>query len=195
MEAAQFKTPYEKYLLDGIEEEKRNLDRLYDEFARTGPLNKQLLKRKIDETLQNIELLNKELSKYGKGLSWLREPSKERDEKAVHLEKVQEEPQPASPTPQAPKPTAGSRPAVGTPIGSPRPSVGTPVGKSSIGTTDSKPMVGTPAKGPNVGTPAQTPITQPTPSNSPNANSTTTPTQTKPSGRPRIGKPLTEQKS
>ena len=76
MEATQYKTPYEKYLRGEIDEQKKYLDSLYDEFARTGPVNKQLLKRKIDETLQNIDLLGKELAKFGYGLSWLRERSK-----------------------------------------------------------------------------------------------------------------------
>jgi hypothetical protein len=143
MEASLNLTPYEKYLFESIEQEKKNLDNLYDKFAHSGPLNKQLLKRKIDETLQNIGLLSKDLEKYRVGLSWLREPSKERDEKAESLEKIQEEPQakpaasPAKPAaaPTAPRPSVGT-PVVGTPT--PRPTVGTPQASSP------RPRVGTP---------------------------------------------------
>ena len=122
----------------------------YNEFARSNSLKKQVLKRKIDETIQNIELLQKQLEKYGAGLSWLREPSRERDEKAEHLEKIQEEPQKAASTPSTP----AAKPVVGTP----RASVGTPVGtKPSVG-TPVKPQIGTPggAPKPTVGTPKQT---------------------------------------
>ena len=110
METAQYKTPYEKYVREGIDAEKRNLDNLYNEFAKSNSINKQVVKRKIDETIQNIELLQKQLEKYGAGLSWLREPSKERDEKAEHLEKIQEEPQKPATAPSTPaaKPTVGS---------------------------------------------------------------------------------------
>ena len=147
--------PYEKYIQEEIIIEKTNLDRLYSEFAKSNSIGKEILKRKIDETLQNIELLQKELEKYGAGLSWLREPSKERDEKAEHLEKIQEEPKPAA-TPA--KPVAGAvRPSVGTPVGA-KPSVVTPV-KPQVGTpVGAKPTVGTPK--PAVGTPVGTPRPQ-----------------------------------
>jgi len=159
LETAQYKTPYERYIRENIDEEKKNLDNLYDEFAKTNSINKQIVKRKIDIANQNIELLKHELEKYGSGLSWLREPSKDRDEKAEHLEKIQEEPQAkpataaATPTPGA-RPTVGmSRPSVDTTIGAPRPAVGTP--KPQIGTpTGTKPAVGTPVgTRPQVGTP------------------------------------------
>ena len=153
VENTQYKTPYERYIRENIDEEKKNLDNLYNEFAKSNSINKQIVKRKIDIANQNIELLKQELEKYGSGLSWLREPSKDRDEKAEHLEKIQEEPQAkpatagATSTPGA-KPTVGTpRPSIGTPVGAPRPSVGTP--KPQIGTpTGTKPAVGTP-----VGTP------------------------------------------
>ncbi len=136
METAQYKTPYEKYVREGIDAEKRNLDNLYNEFAKSNSINKQVVKRKIDETIQNIELLQKQLEKYGAGLSWLREPSKERDEKAEHLEKIQEEPQKPA--------TAPSTPAAKPTVGSPRPSVGTPVGAKPAAGTPVKPQIGTP---------------------------------------------------
>jgi hypothetical protein len=148
VEAPWTGTPYERYVLESIEQEKKNLDSLYDKFAHSSILNKQLLRRKIDETLQNIELLSKDLEKYRAGLSWLREPSKERDEKAQSLEKIQEEPQakpaavkPAA-APSAPRPSVGTS-VVGTP--SPRPIIGTPQAsppRPRIGT----PVVGTPKK-------------------------------------------------
>jgi hypothetical protein len=149
---AQYRTLYEKYIQEEIAVEKTNLDRLYSEFAKSNSIGKEILKRRIDETLQNIELLQKELEKYGAGLSWLREPSKERDEKAEHLEKIQEEPKPAA-TPSKPA-TGAVRPSVGTPVGA-KPSVGTPV-KPQVGTpVGAKPTVGTPK--PVVGTPVGTP--------------------------------------
>ncbi|MDG6998406.1 MAG: hypothetical protein JRN15_04750 [Nitrososphaerota archaeon] len=191
----QFKTPYEKYLLQGIAEEKKHLDSLYDQFARTSSVNKRLLKRKIDKTLENIDLLGRELAKYGYGLSWLREPSKERDEKAEHLEKIAEEQQaaPAAPAPAKPA-VGGARPTIGTPVGA-KPSVGTPAGaKPTVGSpVASRPSVGVPVGKPTVGTPAQ-PSTQQPAENAPAANTATSP-PTQPSGRPRIGKPLTEEKS
>jgi hypothetical protein len=156
VETSQYKTPYERYVRENIEEEKRNLDNLYNEFAKSNSINKQIVKRKIDIANQNIELLKTELEKYGAGLTWLREPSKDRDEKAEHLEKIQEEPQ-AKPAPVAAPTTPAGRPTVGTP----RPSVGTPIGaKPSIGTPrptvgTAKPSVGTPvgAPKPTIGTP------------------------------------------
>ena len=79
------KTPYEEYLRQSLVDERARLDSLYNEFAKSGPVRKQILKGKIDEALQNIDLLSHDLDKYNSGLSWLREPSKERDEKAEHL--------------------------------------------------------------------------------------------------------------
>jgi hypothetical protein len=152
----QYRTPYEKYILKNIDEEKKNLDNLYNEFAKSGSINKQLLKRKINETIENIELLKKELEKYRMGLSWLREPSKIRDEKAEHLEKIPEEPQQAA-TPVATPSTPAGRPTVGTP----RPSVGTPIGsKPIVGTPSPQPQAGTPAARPTVGTPVGQPRPQ-----------------------------------
>lgn len=192
------KTPYEKYLLEGIDEEKKQLDRLYDEFAKTGPVNKQLLKRKIDKTLENIDLLGKELAKYGYGLSWLREPSKERDEKAEHLEKVAEEPQAAEASSNQPKPSTGAtRPIIGTPVGA-KPSVGTPVAKPAVGASvASRPSVGTPVGKPTVGTPVGKQGGTPAqPLDTEKAPENTAPASTpKPSGRPRVGKPLKDEKS
>ncbi len=164
METSQYRTPYEKYVRENIDAEKRKLDSLYDEFARSNSLTKQVLKRRIDETLQNIELLQKDLEKYGAGLSWLREPSKDRDVKAEHLEKIQEEkpaPPPATkPASGAPRPTVGApvgKPSVGTPVGA-KPTVGTPVGKPQIGTpAGARPQIGSPVGAkPQVGTPVGT---------------------------------------
>ncbi|MHB2036753.1 MAG: hypothetical protein ACYCPW_08450 [Nitrososphaerales archaeon] len=191
METAQYKTPYERYIRESIDEEKKNLDNLYNEFAKSNSINKQIVKRKIDITNQNIELLKQELEKYGVGLSWLREPSKDRDEKAEHLEKIQEEPQAkpatAAATSPAARPAVGTpRPSVGTPVGAPRPSIGTP--KPQIGTpTGTRPAVGTPK--PAVGTPVGTARPQ-----------VGTPVGTRPQvgtpvgTRPQVGTPKTEVK-
>ena len=134
MQVAKEMTPYEEYLKEAILLEKRNLDDLYDKFAHSR-LGKQVIKRRIDETLQNIDLLSLELAKYDLGLSWLRESSELRDVKSKQLEKLKEEPQ-AKPATPAARPAASVRPTIGTPV---KPSVGTPVGTS-------RPMIGTPKK-------------------------------------------------
>src|ERR1700730_6074844 len=109
-------TPYEQFLRQSIEEQKAERDKLFNEFARANPFRKQLLKRKIEEINQNLGLLSADLEKYKEGLEWLREPSKERDEKAEHLPKLAKEeatPAPAAaPTGSAPKPGV-TRPTIG----------------------------------------------------------------------------------
>ena len=65
------KTPYEEYLRQSITDEKARLDSLSDEFAKSNPIKKQILKRHIEEAVQNIELLSADLEKYGHGLWWL----------------------------------------------------------------------------------------------------------------------------
>src|SRR5271165_4100225 len=115
-------TPYEEYLRRSITSEKARLDSLYNDFAKSNPIKKQILKRQIAEAIQNISLLSTDLAKYGHGLSWLREPSKEREEKAEHLPKLEKEaaaPAPAKPA-AAPGPAkpAVTRPTIGKPVGS-----------------------------------------------------------------------------
>ena len=132
------KTFYEKFLQESLEETRKQLDELYNEFARSNSVRKQALKLQIDEAKQNIEILSHDLEKYDQGLSWLREASKNRDFKSEHLEKVQVAEAENKPAPQVPaRPAAGAqtaptRPMVGTPVGGTRPTVG-------------KPVVGTPA--------------------------------------------------
>lgn len=133
-------TPYENFLLESLEETRKKLDTLYNEFARANSVRKQALKGEIDAVKQNIEILTRDIEKYGLGLTWLREASKSRDLKSEHLEKVQiaeAENKPAPATPSATTSQAApARPTVGTPIGTPRPTIGKPVG--------AKPVVGTP---------------------------------------------------
>jgi len=125
-------TPYEEYLRQSITLERQRLDSLYTEFAKSDPIRKRILKGKIDEALQNIDLLSQDLGKYKNGLSWLREPSKERDEKAEHLPKLEKEaaaPPPAST--QATKPGQPAKPVVA------RPTIGKPIGTVSGSTSSS----------------------------------------------------------
>ena len=186
------KTPYEGYLKQSISEEKARLDSLYNEFAKSNPIKKQILKHQIAEAMQNIELLSADLGKYGHGLSWLREPSKERDEKAEHLPKLEKE---AIPTAAAAKPVTpgqakpvSTRPTIGKPVGSNNtPPIGQPV--------TPRPSVGTPVARPKIGTPVGTPNSQAptTPVQPPNANSVqapvTKPVVGTPVKRPVIGTP------
>ncbi|MGI0090453.1 MAG: hypothetical protein ACREBS_01970 [Nitrososphaerales archaeon] len=163
-------TPYERYLRQSIEDEKKHLDNLYTEFARSNSVRKQFLKQKIEETTQNIMLISRDLEKFGRGLSWLREPSKERDDKSERLEKISEQEPPArapaakppamgTGTPARPSPSSAPRPVIGTPMPTARPVVGTPkqqvgakpsqaASKPQVGdqTGTSRPIVGTPIK-------------------------------------------------
>lgn len=137
------KTPYEKFLQENLEEKRKRLDSLYTEFARANTVKKQIIKRQIDDVKQNIEILSRDIEKYGHGLTWLREASKNRDTKSEHLEKVQiaeAENKPATPPIARPSGAAqavSTRPTVGTPVGTPRPTIGKPVG--------TKPVVGAPS--------------------------------------------------
>lgn len=186
-----YKTPYEKYVRENIDAERQNLDNLYNEFAKANSLEKQVIKRRIDETLQNIDLLQQELRKYGAGLTWLREPSKNRDDKASHLEKIQEE-KPATPPPAAKPAAAGQRPTIGAPVGKPQvgttPKVGAPVGKPTVGTpVGTRPQIGSPVGAkPQAGAPAST---SPQPESKPAAPQGVTPI----SARPRIGTPIVKK--
>jgi len=201
------KSPYEDYLKLSISLERERLDSLYVEFAKSDPIRKRLLKRRIEEALQNIQLLQKDLDKYMNGLSWLREPSKERDEKAEHLPKLEKEATapapsgnpPAKPGQAATKPVV-ARPTIGKPIGAPgatsppvasrpvatpapalaaRPTIGTPVGTPAA----ARPRIGTP-----VGQPTQT---QPQGDQKPPASQPAVGTPVK---RPVIGTPIGKPK-
>jgi len=158
MESA--KTPYEEYLKQSITLEKARLDSLYNEFAKSNPIRKQLLRAKIEEATQNIDLLSRDLDKYMNGLSWLREPSHERDEKAEHLPKLEKEAAAPLPAATAAKPGQAAKPVVA------RPTIGKPVGSAPGGPSPSistagvapRPIVGTPVgTRPKIGTPVGTP--------------------------------------
>jgi len=193
------KTPYEEYLKQSLIEERARLDSLYNEFAKSNPIRKQLLKGKIDEALQNIDLLAKDLDKYMNGLSWLREPSKERDEKAEHLPKLEKEE--AAPAPQAKLVAPGQvKPAVA------RPTIGKPIGSSSLPSASGatpvapRPAVGTPvASRPKIGTPVGTPNAPTTTTPSPAPAQAPEPTAPRPiigtpAKRPVIGTPIGKPK-
>lgn len=207
MESAR--TPYEEYLRQSITDEKARLDSLYNEFAKSDPIRKRYLKGQIEETLQNIDLISRDLDKYRNGLSWLREPSKERDEKAEHLPKLEKEAAPPATAPapkpgQPARPAVASRPMIGKPVGSaapspsavparpptaapaaPRPSIGTPVG--------TRPKIGTP-----VGTPVQQQPYSPQPQGQadqkPSTPAAPRPVVGTPVKRPVIGTPIGKPK-
>jgi hypothetical protein len=104
-------TPYETFLREAIEKTKKERDELYNQFAHANPVMRAVIKRSIERATQNIEITTKELQKYSSGTSWLREPSKERDEKAEELKKVPvDEVKAPAPTPVA-KPIAPATPA------------------------------------------------------------------------------------
>ena len=130
-------TPYEKFLRASLEEVKRKADALSKEYSTSGPLKKMQVKRELDLANQNIELLSQDLAKYEGGLQWLREPTKERDEKAEDLKPVPIEAitgaakqaaqvpeavapatnQASAPVSKPPTPNQPAAPRVGTPIG------------------------------------------------------------------------------
>jgi hypothetical protein len=184
------KTPYEEYLRQSIIEERARLDSLYNQFAKSNPISRQFLKRKIQESIQNIDLLSKDLDKYMHGLSWLREPSKERDEKAEHLPKLEKEA--AAAPAAAPKPAPGPAPATAQAPAAHRPTVGTPVGI--------RPKIGTPVGTP-VGQKAPTQQAQPPPSQQPVQSSQAAqpaaprPVVGTPVKRPVIGTPIGKPKA
>jgi hypothetical protein len=210
-------TPYEKFLRQSLEDEKKRLDELNERYAKSGLFKKMQIKRQLDLVNQNIELLAADLKNYESGLRWLREPSKERDEIAESLKPVPIE----ALTAQAPKPAT---PAVGTrppgtapPVGRPA-SVGQPVGLQSqpaaqprpSSSPQQAPRVGTPVIGKPVGTPIGKPLpsqgqqTQPSPAiqqqetktdqSQPAQTGETKPPQSAPRvGTPIIGKPIGTQ--
>jgi hypothetical protein len=136
-------TPYEKFLRESIEGEKTRLEQLTKDLEKANRLKRVMLKRQLDEINQNIQLLSADLEKYEQGLSWLREPTHERDEKAEHLGPVDitaiTGPKPATPS-AVPKPAtavgakppvpplAGAKPATPQAIG--RPIVSQPLATS-----------------------------------------------------------------
>ncbi len=186
-------TSYEDFLKEALEEKKKQLEQLNQMLQKAGAFRKQMIKRQIKELGVNIDLMSKDLGKYGQGLRWLREPTKERDEKAEHLEPVPPDAIPkvaSTPATQIP----GVRPAVAAPVarvGSPVAStvrVGTPIG--------SAPRVGTP-----VGTPPPRPAPTPTtPIGKPATEPSAAPAPPKPQPTPiqrigtQVGQPSSTQK-
>jgi hypothetical protein len=178
-------TPYEQFLRQSIEDQKAERDKLFNEFAHANPLRKQLVKRKIEEINQNLSLLSADLEKYKEGLEWLREPSKERDEKAEHLPKLAKEeaaPAPAAaPAAGGPKP-AVSRPTIGKPIGSaPAAGQAPAVAKPPV-VGAARPTIGTPVGRPQIGSPVGTP--------KPDAAKQIPLATSTPVARPQIGTPI-----
>ena len=141
-------TPYETFLRQAIEDSKKQLDELYNEFARSNAIRKRVIKQQIAIVNQNIDITTKSLQKYLNAMTWLREPTKERDEKAEELRKVPvDEEKPAPPKPAAPA-AAAPKPAT------PAPSVSAQPRPTSM-------PVGAPSKPPTVGTPIGKPVQKP----------------------------------
>ena len=169
-------TPYEKFLSQSLEDEKKRLEELNERYAKAGRFKKIQIKRQLDLVNQNIELLASDLKNYESGLRWLREPSRERDEIAEHLKPVPIEAIMAQ-VPKPAPPAVGTRPpGTAPPVGRPA-SVGQPVGSQSQPAPQARPSsspqqtprVGTPVIGKPVGTPVVgkplgTPIGKPLPS-------------------------------
>jgi hypothetical protein len=160
-------TPYEEFLQKALEEKQRELDQLNKKFAKTNPIRRIALKRELERLNEEIQILSADLEKYRRGLEWLREPTKERDEKseklgAVPLEAILGTKGAETATVATPVPSQiSARPTVGTPVPSARPTVGTPVSSArpTVGTPVSspRPTVGTPVARPTVGTPVAKP--------------------------------------
>lgn len=173
-------TPYEKFLQESLEENKKQLESLTLELQRANYIRKIMLKSRLAEINQNILILSSDLEKYGHGLSWLREPTKERDEKAEHLGPVdvtaivgQAKPA-APPVASRPAPAAGASTTVGTPrpasvavgkpvapIGVPKPSV--QVGQPTLSITVGQPTTSVPLDQAKPSTPVaqvSTPLSQ-----------------------------------
>ena len=141
-------TPYEIFLRQAIEDSKKQLDELYNEFAKANAIRKRAIKQQIALVNQNIDITTKSLQKYLKAMTWLREPTKERDEKAEELRKVPvDEEKPAAP---AARPPAAVAPKPSTPP----PSVSSPPRPTST-------PVGAQSKPPAVGTPVAKPVQKP----------------------------------
>lgn len=165
-------TPYEQFLRQNLESEKSKAESLAQAYSKARGLRKIALKRQLDQLNQNIQILSNDVQKYLNGLEWLREPTKERDEKAEHLKPVAIE----AITGQAPKPTASAAQRAA-PVASTRPQIGTPVSGQA------RPTIGQPK--PAASTAAPAPSSPPPIQNPPPARPAPTAT-----GRPRIGTPV-----
>jgi hypothetical protein len=171
---ADLMTPYEQFLRQNLESERKKAESVARAYATARGFRKIALKRELDQLKQNVELLSGDLEKYEHGLDWLREPTKERDEKAEHLKPVPAEAL-ASRAAKAPAPAAAPRPA---PAGGARPQVGSPVSNSN------RPVIGQPTPSTSV---AQSPSPQTTAS-PPRTQSQPAPAAS--GSRPRIGTPI-----
>ena len=198
-------SPYERALRESLVEEKKELDRLYTEFAHSDPIRKRVLKGQIERSLQNIKQVTYDLEKYGSALSYLRETSKERDEMSEHLGEIDEKAlgQESHPSPSQAAATKGPPPASNpVPSSSPRPTIGRPAGSQAQVTPTAAqspanpekgpalaqpaPQAGVPSTRPRIGQPVGTPVGRPVvgtpPPNKPSVGS--------PAPRPAVGTPV-----
>jgi hypothetical protein len=177
-------TPYERYLQQTLNGEKIKLDELNAEYSKANPIKKIQLRRELDLVTQNVRLLSADLSHYeNTGLEWLREPTKERDEKSESLKPVPIE----AITGQA---AAGQK---SSPAASPGTSASQPKGAPMVGRPVGSPTVGRPAVGQPIGRQAPRPVSEsqqskPAPSSPQPAESAQAPKPT-PSA-PRVGAPI-----
>jgi hypothetical protein len=168
-------TPYEQFLRQNLETEKQKAQSLAEAYSKAKGLRKIALKRDLDQISQNVQILSRDLEKYVQGLHWLREPTKERDEKAEHLKPVPADVfGPVTPKAQAAPPKPGTAPAATT-----RPQIGTPVGGA-------RPAVSQP----RLAAPAPPPTSEPAPSTAAQAAPQASPATPSGTGRPRIGSPV-----
>ncbi len=179
-------TPYEKYLRQTLDDEKRKLEKLNIEYSKANPIKKMRLKAELEQVSQNILLLSADLHHFeNTGLEWLREPTKERDEKSEGLKPVQIEAITGQATSGQKATPSASTSAVAQPKGAPI--VGRPVGAPAM----SRPMVGQP-----VGTQVSRPVTNSTQTQQ-NQPTTSTPQPSAPAqvskpaqSAPRVGTPV-----
>jgi len=195
-------TPYERFLRQSLDDEKRKLDELNSEYSRANPIKKMQLKRDLEQISQNVRLLTADLNHYeNTGLEWLREPTKERDEKSEGLKPVQIEAITGQATsaqkvaPSASSSNIATPPKAATMVGRPvgAPAVGRPMVGQPVGTQVSRPAAaastqtqrGQPAtSAASTSAPAQ--VSKPAQS----APRVGTPVVGKPIGTPVVGKPV-----
>jgi hypothetical protein len=207
-------SPYENYLHQTLEIQKKRAEELALKYPKSRGLGKMMVKRELDRLNENIQILSRDLDKYADmvALDWLREPTKERDEKAEHLKPVPADAIGGATKATAPTPGSATakaqpqgRPQIGTPTGG-RPVIGQPPGSApspQVSTLVPKPTNASPAQTtgrPRIGSPVGRPIgSSPSPaqpqtqtiavagSTSPQVKSSA-PTQT--GARPKIGTPI-----
>jgi len=197
-------TPYEQFLRESLERERKGLDKLYDEFAHANSVRKQMIQGQIDRAIQNLKLVSYDLEKYQTALSYLRETSKERDELSEHLGDVDEKALAGETTPAkgaAPSAGAQPKPAPATPG---KPTIGKPPGAAQ--TSQQQPpapagtvaqaqtggqLGGTPPARPKIGQSIGTPVVSGQPASRPSVGTPVArPAVGTPIGRPTIGTPI-----